>query len=107
MFQQILAIITIIFFIIRLFHQKRKKQIQINEFIFWLIFWLSSLVAIIFIKKVDSLVANIGFSASGIEILLYIAVITLYYLIFRMRVKLEKQKKEITEITRHIALNKK
>lgn len=104
MFQQIIALIIIAIFIIRLIYQKRKKQIQIFEFLFWLSFWFLAFGAIIFIKKIDILVANIGFSGSGIEILFYIAVILSYYLIFKIRLKLEKQKQEITKLTRYLAL---
>ena len=71
MLQQILALVIISFFLARQFFLKQKKQISANEFIFWLIFWLLAALAIIFLKWIDKFVANLGFSGSGIDILLY------------------------------------
>ena len=106
MFQQIIALIIIAFFLARLFWQKQKKQIAASEFIFWLIFWLLSAGAIIFLKWIDKLVASLGFSGSGIEILLYIGVVILFYFIFRLRLRLEKIEQDITKIIRKITLSR-
>ncbi|MBU1349803.1 DUF2304 domain-containing protein [Patescibacteria group bacterium] len=104
MFQQIIALIIIIFFISKLFWQKKKQQIKRNEFIFWIIFWALSGIAVLFLKKIDQLVSNLGFSSSGIDILFYIAVIILFYFILKLRLKFEKMNKNITKIVREIAL---
>ena len=107
MFQQIIALIIIAFFVIRLFLRKQKKQISANEFLFWFIFWSLSGLAVIFLRRIDKLVAELGFSGSGIEVLLYLAVAVLFYLIFRLRLRLEKVEKNITRLVREISLNKK
>lgn len=107
MFQQLLALIVILFFLFRLFWQKQKKQIGANEFIFWLVFWVLAAVLIIALKQIDKLVARLGFSGSGIEILLYLGIAVLFYFIFRLRLKLEKMEKDITKIVREIALKDK
>lgn len=106
MFQQILALIIILFFLSRIFWQKKKKQINNNEFIFWLFFWFIAGFAIISIKKIDRLVAQLGFSGSGIEILFYLAIIILVYLVFKIRIRQAKIEKNITDIVRNMALKK-
>ncbi len=106
MFQQIIALIVIAFFLSRLFWQKQKKQISVNELVFWLIFWLLAATAIITLKWIDKLVANLGFSGSGIDILFYISVIILFYLIFKLRLRLVKIEKDITKLVRNIAIKK-
>lgn len=107
MFQQIIALLVILFFIIRLLSQKKRKQIGGNEFVFWLIFWIFSMAVIASLKWIDKLVASLGFSGSGIEVILYIAVLALFYFIFRVRIKLEKIERDMTKIVREIALNNK
>ncbi|SRR6056297_283755 len=107
MLQQIIALIIIAFFLARLFWQKQKKQIQGGEFLFWLLFWLLAAFAIISIKEIDLLLKNLGFSGSGIEVLFYLAVIILFYLTFKIRLRQEKQEKEITRLTRQRALENK
>ncbi len=107
MLQQILALIIIFFFLARQFFLRRKKQISANEFIFWLVFWLTAALAIIFLKWIDKFVAKLGFSSSGIDILLYAGIVVLFYFIFRLRLKVEKIEKDITKIIRKITLKNK
>ncbi len=106
MMQQLIALIFISLFIIRLFQQKNKKQINSNEFVFWLSFWGLGALAIIFIRQLDQLLERLGFSGSGINFLLYIAVLSLFYLIFKLRLKISKLEKSLTDLVREIALKK-
>lgn len=105
MFQQIIALIIIAFILSRLLFLKTKKRIGANEFVFWLIFWILAALFIIAIRWIDKLVAGIGFSGTGIEVLIYVAVVVLFYLNFRLRLKLEKTEKNVTKIVRKIALD--
>lgn len=107
MFQQTIALLVIIFFLARLFQQRKNNKINKTEFFLWFVFWFFSALIIIFIKKIDILVADLGFSAAGIDVLLYLSVVALFYLIFRLRVKLEKIDREITKIVREIAIKNK
>jgi len=107
MIQQVLAVILIIFFLLRLSWQKKNNQISFSEFIFWLFFWIIACLAIFFIKKIDNLVSGLGFSGSGIEVLIYFSIFILFYLIFRLRLKIEKMEKNITKIVRNLAINEK
>lgn len=104
MLQQILALIVICFFLFRLYGQKRKNEISANEFSFWLFFWVFSLIAVVFIKKIDNLVARLGFSASGINVLVYVSIVIIIYQYFRMRLRLEKIERNLTKIVREIAI---
>ncbi len=106
MLQQVIAIIIIIFFISRLAAQKKKNQIGKNEFFLWLAFWIVAAAAIIFIKQIDRFVAWLGFSGAGINFIIYIAVLALFYLVFRLRLDLAKMDRNLTEIVRQITLKK-
>lgn len=107
MLQQTIALIIIAFFLARLYWQKQKNYIGLNEFLFWLTFWILAAALIIALKFIDRLVAGLGFSGSGIEILLYLSVAALFYFVFRLRLKLEKIEKDITKIVEYIALKDK
>ena len=104
MFQEILALIIIFLFIARISWQLHQKLIPRNQFIFWLFFWVICGILIVYIKKIDALVAGVGFSSSGIQVLLYIAVALIFYFIFRIRLKLEKIESDISTLTHHYAL---
>ncbi len=104
MIQQVVALLILLFFIVKLNRERRKKSITKNEFVFWLIFWLLGVLTIAFIKPIDKIVMNLGFSSSGINLVFYLAVLFLFYLIFRMRLRLVKMENDITELSRKIAL---
>lgn len=104
--QQIIALALIILFALKLFKQKKKNIITTNEFRFWLSFWVVSAMAIIFIKEIDQILKSLGFTASGINFLAYTSILILFYLIFRLRLKIVKIEKDITKIIRDEALKK-
>jgi len=107
MFQQLIALFLIVFFLSRLVWQRKKGKIGTNEFVFWLIFWVLASLAIIFLKWIDAVVAKLGFSGSGINVLLYLGVAISFYFIFKLRLKLEKIDKDLTKLTRVIAIGDK
>lgn len=104
MLQQYLALVIIFLFITRLFWQKKKKHISANEFTFWLVFWVLSALAIASLKWLDALVKALGFSGKGIDVLLYLGVVILIYLIFRIRLRMERMEQDITKLVRDISL---
>lgn len=103
MWQQIIALIIILFFIFRLFRQRKKDSVSKNEMVMWLCFWILAGLAIVFIKQIDSLVHNLGFSGAGINFLIYIAVIILFYFLFRLRLKVAKLENNLASVVREVA----
>ena len=104
--QQIIAFFVIAFFIMRLFRQRRDKNVNTQEFRFWLAFWALAAVAIAILPRIDTWLRQLGFSASGIQFLPYLAVAVLFYFIFRLRLRLARLEQDITKIVRAIALHK-
>jgi len=107
MFQQILALAVIVFFISRLLQQKKQKQISKNELSLWLIFWGLTAIAIIFIHQIDQLVARLGFSGTAINILVYLAIVALIHQVFRLRLIIARLEKDLSQINQHLALKNK
>lgn len=106
MIQQIIALLVIAYFLIKFIRQKRQRTITASEFVFWILFWVAAAAAIVFIKQLDSLVTAWGFS-SGINALLYLAVLFLFYLIFKMRLQIAKLDQDLTEMNRTVSLKDK
>lgn len=105
MLQQLIALVLIALFVWRLAEQKKKNKIKQNEFIFWLSFWLLGALAIIFIRQIDRIVISLGFSGAGINFLLYLTVMVLFYLVFKLRLAIAKLDANLTEIARKIAIS--
>ena len=106
MLQKVLALIVVAFFLAKLLWQQRKRRLSWTEFFFWLIFWLLSAVAILMLDDIDKLVARLGFSGSGIEVLLYIGFALLLYFVFRLRLRLEKIDHQLTTLVSSMAQQK-
>jgi len=107
MLQQGIALLVIIFFVSRLVQQKNRQEIGGNEFRLWLSLWFLAAIAIIGIRFIDRTIAYFGFSMSGISFLIYLAVLILFYLVFRLRLLLARMDKNLTEVARQIALTNK
>jgi len=107
MFQQIIALVIILFFISKLIQQKKRQAISQNELTLWLIFWLVAALAVILIKQLDTWLIFLGFSGSGINFLIYLSVLVLFYLLLRLRLRLAKLDANLTELVRQITLNNK
>ncbi len=104
MIQQAIALAIIAIFIWSLNTQRKKNKIGNNEFVFWLIFWCLGAIAVLLIRQIDKFTNFLGIS-SGINFLLYIAAIVLFYLIFKLRLTIAKLDANLTELTRKITLS--
>jgi len=104
MAQQILALIVVIFFLTKVVWQYRHREIQKNEFTFWLLFWLLAAIVIILLKQIDQVVANLGFSGSGIQVVFYLGVVLLFYLLGRLRLRLAKMDQDISKLVTKLAI---
>lgn len=107
MLQQLIAVLAVLFFVSKIIWQRKRGAISRNEFIFWMFFWFLAFGAVLFIRQIDALLTGLGFSGSGIEVLFYLGVLLLFYLVLKLRINQEKLDKNITRLTREMALRDK
>jgi len=103
---QIIAIIFALFAISRVILRVRDKKLTINEFIFWCIIWAALILLAIFPWITVQLSGFLGFKR-GLDLLIYISIAVLFYLVFRIYVKTEEQEQRITTLVRELAIKKK
>jgi hypothetical protein len=70
---------------------------------FWLVFWLGGGIIISLPWTTSLLAARLGVTR-GVDLVIYVSTIVLFYLIFRLTLKIEKQERQITKLVREIAL---
>ena len=100
---QIVATLFLIFAIFRVIRKYREKDINFKEFFRWLILWL--VIGIVFwLPQTTSFLANILGIGRGADLVIYVSIIVIFYLIFRLLVMVDKQQREITKIVRHLAI---
>ncbi len=83
----------------------RKRELKANKFIISFLFWLSVLLAIIFPESTNK-IAHFFNVTRGADFFIYISIIVIFYLLFRINQRLESMEANITKIIREIALHK-
>lgn len=96
-------IIFVLFAISRIFVRYRKQEISSKEVFVWTVFWALVLAATLWPKTTD-IIAQVFGVGRGVDLLLYISIVVLFFIIFRIIVKIEKIEKDITKIVRHFAI---
>ncbi|MFA5188469.1 MAG: DUF2304 family protein [Patescibacteria group bacterium] len=103
---QIFLILFIIYVVIKVALRYRDKIISLQEFVLWTIFWF--LVGfVVILPDTTSMVANIVGVGRGVDLVTYISILILFYLVFRILVRMDKIDKDVTKIVRKIALGSK
>jgi len=102
---QIAAVIFAIIHIARVLLLWKAKKVPLKTAVFWFFIWLAVLVIIFGTPIIDALSRPIGVGR-GIDLVVYISILTLFYLVFQMNMKIDKQEREITRLVREIARKK-
>ena len=97
-------ILFILFVLWRTFLRFRKEDITGREFFIWLIFWLLVAAATLVPQKTDIIAQWLGVER-GADLLVYLSIIVLFFVVFRIVVKLEKIDRDITKVVRKTALD--
>lgn len=103
MWLQIIVSIFIALILYRLFRQRQNARLKNSSFILWVILWL--LVALVFWQPdITGYLANFFGIQRGADLTVYLAIIVIFYLLFRIFIRLNKIDSDITRITRQDAI---
>ncbi|MBU0757908.1 MAG: DUF2304 family protein [Nanoarchaeota archaeon] len=102
---QVAAIIFSLFALSRVFLRAKDKKLTIPEFLFWIFIW-GAFIVTAFFPDLLSVAAKFVGIGRGIDVLIYMSVATLFYLIFRLYIKLEELEQEMTLVVREMAFIK-
>ena len=102
---QIVLLIFTLFAISRVYLRSREKVLSPRTTVFWFLIWLAAAVGIILPTTTSNLAQVIGVGR-GVDVIVYLSLILLFYLVFRIYVMIEDLRQEITFLIRQIALQK-
>ncbi len=105
-FIQILGICVAVFLWIKAIQKFKQKRMPLSEFIIWSSVWVGMIV-VGFLPITVSFIAKWFGIGRGIDVAVYLSIIVLFYLVFVLFSKIDKQREEITRLVREIALKKK
>ena len=100
---QILMTVFVIFALSRVILRFKEGKISIIAMFLWAILWVAVEI-VIWIPDSSSQVAKILGIGRGADLIIYGSLVATFYLIFRIYVKLEDIERQITALTRKIAL---
>lgn len=98
------GILFALFALSRVILRFKDKNISFTELLFWCIVW-GSVISVALFPQIFVTLSSILGIGRGVDTLLYFGMILLFYLLFRLYVKVETQQKDITKLVRIIALN--
>ncbi len=102
----IIILVVGLFAVSRAYLRMRESKISLGEFIFWFFLWLGAAIISFFPDILSYLSDRTGFGR-GMDFLLAVSIIVLFYLLFRLYVKVDETNKEVTKLVREIAIMKK
>lgn len=100
---QIILIAVIILIVFRLIYKLKIKEINLNQFFSWLVIWLTAILIIWYPQTTTYLATRVGIGR-GVDLVIYISIIVIFYLMFRLLLKIEQIEKQITKIVRYDSL---
>lgn len=102
----IIQIILIVFFLFawsRVFKKYRLGEIKFKELAVWTVFWIIAGVVVV-VPNSTNFVAKVVGIGRGADLIIYISLALVFYIIFRIFTRLAKIENDITKIVREIAL---
>lgn len=105
-FAQLILILIFAFFLLKTVLKWKQKELFFSETAGWMLLWILGLILAIKPDTASYFAKMLGIGR-GVDLAVYLALITLFYMQFRMMVRLEKNNREITKLTREKALGEK
>lgn len=100
---KVILILFVLFALFKVVLRYRDKIISLQELILWTVFWFAAAFLILF-PDVTSYAANLVGVGRGADLAVYLAILILFYLMFRVLAKLDKAEKDVTKVVRAVAL---
>jgi hypothetical protein len=100
---QIIAILFGIFALSRVYLRFKKHESPLVEAFFWAVMWFV-LILIAFFPGLTTILADFLGIQSGTGLVVYLSIIILFYIMFRMYAKIEDLEKQMTDLVRAVAM---
>jgi hypothetical protein len=100
---QIIILVVVLVVWWRIYARWRAGEITPVEFIEWFALWLVVAV-VVMVPDVASYLAILVGVGRGSDLIVYLALLLIFYLIFRLFLRFEKIDHEITAVVRHLAI---
>jgi len=92
-------------FVLSAIYQKKKQGVLGHKgFIFWVIFWVVAIVAVFWPNSTQVLAVYVGIGR-GTDLVVYVSLAVMFFVLFRLHVKIESIGRDVTKVVRKEALS--
>ena len=102
---KILFSIFVVFACTSVFQKQRKQLLTYTGAIFWVTFWITAWVVVLWPVIVQYFADKLAIGR-GSDLVIYISIALLFYIVFKLYIKIARIKQEITQVIRELALIK-
>lgn len=100
---KILLTLFVVFAWSRALLRFRDKAINFKEFGFWSLVWIATIV-MVYLPGKATVLANLLGVGRGFDAMVFIAIVALFYAVYRLYVKSNEAEQEMTRLIREISL---
>lgn len=100
---QIILILFILFAITRVVKRYRENILSVFETIMWVLFWVGVGGTVAY-PQLTQIVAEFVGVGRGVDLVLYISIVILFYGVFKILVRLDTVERNITKLVREDAI---
>jgi len=100
---QIIFFIFILFAVSRAILRYKDGEIHFGALFFWVFIWVSASLAVFSPEKTTQLARALGIGR-GVDVIVYLSLALLFYLVFRLHVLIENLETKISKLIREITL---
>lgn len=100
---RIILTALIVLILSHVFWQYRRRTIALSAAVLWGLLWIAGAVLVLW-PDLSSRVASAVGVGRGVDLVVYVAILALFYLLFRIIVRIERIERSITDIVRKDAL---
>ncbi|MBI2444125.1 MAG: DUF2304 domain-containing protein [Candidatus Magasanikbacteria bacterium] len=101
---QILLVAFFLYAIYKAGARRRAGDLTAPGAVFWLVFWTAGIAVVIFPVPITFYFARRLGVGRGADLVVYAALALLFFLVFNLMVRSERLNREVTKLTRTIAL---
>ncbi|MBU0597260.1 DUF2304 family protein [Patescibacteria group bacterium] len=101
---QILFLLFALFAITSVLKRRQTGVLGPKATLFWVLFWLSAVLVVMWPASTSKIAGYLGIGR-GTDLVIYASVAVIFYLLFKLNIKLDSLNREVTKVVRREALN--
>lgn len=100
---KIILVAFVLFVLMGVIRRYIKRDLNLREFIGWSLLWILVIIAVLIPQTTDLLASKVGVGR-GLDLVVVLSIITLFYTLIKVLSKVERIERDISVIVREIAL---